>query len=286
MVKFSGLGQAKLFQLKGGRSLVLEGAFTGIHPSSIDVRRLSWMMASYQEFTLLIFRQLGLHQDVPADLDLDYLPDLETMLRYHHVFICYGTGPHVGDCKRKQSDLFEMNISKDKGKLGSKSKLKIVHSGKPLEPFVPLMEDGSSLVKIPGIDDKLAIGVCESSTEKVIEPPPKDAENIMDILNVELNPTECMEVDKNVVRAFGKVILDKVSRTLFDGLPSLKGDFGSLYATILQRCVNITPLESKGHIDILNAIEVMDVATKASLEKAKAYIKESFKDLKNFQWNP
>ena len=31
----------------------------------------------------------------------------------------------------------------------------------------------------------------------------------------------------------------------FDGLPSLKGDFYSLYATILQRGVDITPLESK-----------------------------------------
>ncbi|KAJ8434936.1 LOW QUALITY PROTEIN: hypothetical protein Cgig2_023933 [Carnegiea gigantea] len=38
-------------------------------------------------------------------------------------------------------------------------------------------------------------------------------------------------------------------------------------------------------IDILNATEVMDAATKASLEKAEAYIKESFEDLKNFQWD-
>ena len=44
---------------------------------------------------------------------------------------------------------------------------------------------------------------------------------------------------------FDKAILDKVSRTPFDGLPSLKGNFDSLYATILQRGVDITPLESK-----------------------------------------
>ena len=199
------------------------------------------------------------------------------------------------------------------------------------------------------------------------------------------------EVDRNAARVFSKVVLDKVCRTPFDGLPSLKGDFDSLYATILQRGVDVTPLESKveglikqacdfkdlqqsysgrtsveehdtcrmevqgkldeashrlniegahyeaktaelkhvesrrqellkelqlledqkkdlssqvvaskhllqeaerevidlqGQIDILNATEVMDAATKASLEKAEAYIKESFEDLKNFQWNP
>ncbi|KAJ8446923.1 hypothetical protein Cgig2_013224 [Carnegiea gigantea] len=74
-----------------------------------------------------------------------------------------------------------------KGKLGSKPKLKIVHSGKPLDPFVLPMENGSSHVKIPGIDvaipitpiptipiqsiaplpqDKLPIRVYELSTEK------------------------------------------------------------------------------------------------------------------------
>jgi len=53
------------------------------------------------------------------------------------------------------------------------------------------------------------------------------------------------EVDENAARVFGKAIFDKVSRTLFDGLPSLKGNFDSLYAIILQRGVNVTPLESK-----------------------------------------
>ncbi|KAJ8428075.1 hypothetical protein Cgig2_006798 [Carnegiea gigantea] len=41
------------------------------------------------------------------------------------------------------------------------------------------------------------------------------------------------EVDKNAARVFGKAILDKVSRFPFYGLPSLKGDFDNLYATIL-----------------------------------------------------
>ena len=41
-------------------------------------------------------------------------------------------------------------------------------------------------------------------------------------------------------------------------------------------------IDLQGQIEVLNATEVMDVATKASLEKAEAYIKESFEDLKNF----
>ncbi|KAJ8438102.1 LOW QUALITY PROTEIN: hypothetical protein Cgig2_015359 [Carnegiea gigantea] len=345
------------------------------------------------------------------------------MLRYHHMLMRYGTGsqvllprrcnlfernttcafrkwwskmfifstcnPNPSDLKRKQSDLFDTNISKDEGKLGPKPKLEAVHSGKPLEPF-----DGSSRIKISGVDffipvtpipviptesiaplpeDELPIGVYEPSTEKVLR-----ISWISSMLNLEIqcfpsigripsfgkdlfdnrsrlddwkgvcspddDEVESIRranapslVDKNDTRVFGKAILDKVSHTPFDGLPSLKGDFYSLYAIILQRGVNITHLESKSHsrqtsaeehdsyrmevqgklnetshwlntegshyeakmaelkskerastskIDILNAIEVIDVATKASLEKVEAYIKESFEDLKNFQWNP
>ncbi|KAJ8446378.1 hypothetical protein Cgig2_019271 [Carnegiea gigantea] len=374
------------------------------------------------------------------------------------MFVSPPCSPHASGSKRKRSDLSDMKISKDEGKL--KPKLKIVRSGKPVEPFVPVMEYGSSRVKIPRIDvgtpvtpipvipiqsiaplpqDELPVGVYEPSTRKVIELPPEGAENIMDILNAEPNPVERMEglahvplpsgsqyfpsirripsfgkdlfdsrsrlvnsrgvcppdddevesihrvnthspvprpqrpvkvpqggisvfdadafikeVDKNAARVLGKAILDKMCRTPFDGLPSLRGDFDSLYATILQRGVDVTPLERgkldeasrwlntegthyevkaaelkhvesrrqellkelqlledqqkelssqvaaskhllqevewevidlQGQIEVLNATEVMDAATKASLEKAEAYIKESFEDLKNFQWD-
>ncbi|KAJ8426572.1 LOW QUALITY PROTEIN: hypothetical protein Cgig2_022309 [Carnegiea gigantea] len=417
------------------------------------------------------------------------------------MFVSPPCSPHANGSKRKRSDLSDTNISKDEGKL--KPKLKIIHSGRPVEPFVPVIENGSSRVDIPGIDvgplvmpipaipiqsiaplpqDELPVEVCEPSTQKVTELPPEDAENIMDILDAEPNPIECMgesddvnfkeglahiplpsgsqcfpsvgripsfgkdlfdsrsrlvssrgvcppdddevesirkvnahspvpcpqrplkvpqggisvfdanafikEVDKNAARVLGKAILDKVCRTPFDRLPSLRGDFDSLYATILQRGVDVTPLESRveglirqacdfkdlqqsysgrisaeehnkshggkldeasrqvntegthyeakaaelkhvesrrqellkelqlledqqkelssqvaasehllqeverevidlqGQIEVLNATEVMDAATKASLEKAEAYIKESFEDLKNFQWDP
>ncbi|KAJ8438124.1 LOW QUALITY PROTEIN: hypothetical protein Cgig2_033003 [Carnegiea gigantea] len=457
-------------------------------------------------------RQFGFHEDVPTDLDFDNLPDPKTMLCYHQIFVRYGTGsqvllagrcnllernttrafhewwpkmfisltcsPHASDSKRKRSDLFNTNTSKDEGRLGSKPKLKIVHYGKPLEPSVPPTGDGSSHVKIPGIDvvisatpisvipiqniaplpqDEIPIGVCEPITEKresddvnfnqelahiplpsgsqcfpsigripsfgndlfdggsrlvdsrgVCSSDNDEVESIRRVNAPSLVPhpqrplrasqggisvfnaeAVIREVDKNAAQIFDKAILDKVCRTLFDGLPSLKGDFDSLYGIILQRGVDVIHLESKveglikqacdfkdlqqttpvehllknmilvawrckldeasrrlntegvhyeakmaelkhvesrhlellkelqlleeqqkdlssqvtasehllqeaerevidlqGQIDILNATEVMDAATKASLEKAEAYIKESFEDLKNFQWDP
>ncbi|KAJ8430152.1 hypothetical protein Cgig2_005514 [Carnegiea gigantea] len=45
-------------------------------------------------------------------------------------------------------------------------------------------------------------------------------------------------------------------------------------------------IDLKGQIDTLNAIEVIDPTTKASLEKTEAYVKESFEDLKTFHWTP
>ena len=43
-------------------------------------------------------------------------------------------------------------------------------------------------------------------------------------------------------------------------------------------------IDLKGQINTLNAIEVIDPTTKASLEKTEAYVKESFEDLKTFHW--
>ncbi|KAJ8441591.1 LOW QUALITY PROTEIN: hypothetical protein Cgig2_023155 [Carnegiea gigantea] len=53
MVKFSSLGQAESSKMPEN-SLVLGGAFVGFHPSSTNLRKLSWMAVSYQELTLLI----------------------------------------------------------------------------------------------------------------------------------------------------------------------------------------------------------------------------------------
>ena len=45
-------------------------------------------------------------------------------------------------------------------------------------------------------------------------------------------------------------------------------------------------IDLRGQIDTLNVIEVIDLATKACLEKTEAYVKESFKDIKTFQCTP
>jgi len=42
----------------------------------------------------------------------------------------------------------------------------------------------------------------------------------------------------------------------------------------------------QGETDTLNAAEVIDLATRPSLEKTETYVKDSFQDLKTFQWTP
>ena len=45
-------------------------------------------------------------------------------------------------------------------------------------------------------------------------------------------------------------------------------------------------VDLKGQIDTLNVAEIISPAIKASLEKTETYVKESFEDLKTFQWTP
>ncbi|KAJ8423606.1 hypothetical protein Cgig2_015521 [Carnegiea gigantea] len=121
-------------------------------------------------------------QDVPTLLDFNNLCDPKTMIRCHHVLTCYRTGSqvllprryislernntfafcgwwskmfmsstlsqHTSDSKRKQSNLSDTNILNDEGLYSTRPKLKIVHSRKPLKPFVPSMADDSSLIAI------------------------------------------------------------------------------------------------------------------------------------------
>ena len=50
-----------------------------------------------------------------------------------------------------------------------------------------------------------------------------------------------------------------MSCTFFDRLPSLKGDFDSLYFIILQKGVDITPLENKVEELIKQACDLKDL---------------------------
>ncbi|KAJ8432488.1 LOW QUALITY PROTEIN: hypothetical protein Cgig2_003565 [Carnegiea gigantea] len=212
------------------------------------------------------------------------------------MFISSTYSPHASDSKKKESDLFNANMSKDEGELGSKPKLKIVHSGKPLECFVLPMEVDSSLIKIPGTDVTIPTipiqsiaplpqektddvnfkedlahgslpfpcfpsigripsigkdlfdnrsrldgskGVCSSKDDEVKSIHKSNAPSLVPHPQRPLRAPQVgisvfnayaiiKEVDKNAARVFGKPILDKVSRTPFDRLHSLKGDFGNL----------------------------------------------------------
>jgi len=86
--------------------------------------------------------------------------------------------PYANDSKKKQSDLFNANILKDEGKLSSKPKLKIVRSEKPLEPFVPSMEDGSSCAKILGIDVTIPVALVLVIPIQSIAPLPQATNDI------------------------------------------------------------------------------------------------------------
>ncbi|KAJ8422977.1 hypothetical protein Cgig2_021871 [Carnegiea gigantea] len=186
-------------------SLALGGALAGIYLSSINLSRISWMTASYQEITLLILSAFvpvlsltvvmttvswsttaqinSVDNSVFIGMFLQIWTSIISLIRkqcfaitcshtmehgprYYFLgdsiysreippskmFISLTCKPHTNDLKRKQSDLFYTKASKDEGNLVSKPKLKIVHSGNPLEHFVLPTEDGSSRVKIPRID--------------------------------------------------------------------------------------------------------------------------------------
>ncbi|KAJ8432941.1 hypothetical protein Cgig2_021272 [Carnegiea gigantea] len=85
---------------------------------------------------------------LPTNLYFNNLSDPETMLYFHHVLTHCGTESQL----LLLSDLIDTNISKDEGIHVFMSKMKIIHFGKPLEPFIPTTKDDSSHVKIPGVD--------------------------------------------------------------------------------------------------------------------------------------
>ncbi|KAJ8429741.1 hypothetical protein Cgig2_023130 [Carnegiea gigantea] len=138
MVKFSGLGQAKPFQLKKARELISFGRGFRWHSSIInrlketlidDDKHLRIDIAYFISIHLSFIsyhcednlviehcypNQFNKQFNVHTDLDLDNLPNPKIMLYCHHVLTHYGT--------RSQS------------------------------LFIPPIEDGPSRVKILGID--------------------------------------------------------------------------------------------------------------------------------------
>ena len=74
--------------------------------------------------------------------------------------------------------------------------------------------------------------------------------------------------------------LQKESQPLADQRKDLSSQVATNNNLLQDIEQEVTTLQ--GQIDIINATEVMDVATKATLERIEAYIKESVEDLKHF----
>ncbi|KAJ8430060.1 hypothetical protein Cgig2_011595 [Carnegiea gigantea] len=126
---------------------------------------------------------------------------------------------HLTDDNKISKINFVYFLSIDECIHAFRPQLKIVHFGKPLKPLVLAMEDDSSHVKIVRIivaiqatpifaipiqsiapSTKLksiinrqnACWSCEPTTKRVIELSSEGVENIMDILDADHNPIECM----------------------------------------------------------------------------------------------
>ncbi|KAJ8424126.1 hypothetical protein Cgig2_002652 [Carnegiea gigantea] len=113
------------------------------------------------------------YQDIPTDIDFSILRSSKIMLRLHQACVCYETNSQVlfpgqcpslerkftscfqewwskvGNSRRKRDDSSDQTIQRDEGPSGSKPKLKIVHSEKPLRPPILVIENNTSQTKIP-----------------------------------------------------------------------------------------------------------------------------------------
>ncbi|KAJ8436105.1 hypothetical protein Cgig2_017088 [Carnegiea gigantea] len=100
-----------------------------------------------------------------------------------------------------------------------------------------------------------------TEVRRIVELPLEGAESIMDILDIDPNPTEYMGESNNanfkeeynrhtfLCPLMNQAILDMASPNPFDGLLFLKGDFSNLNAIICQRSVDATPLQNT--VDVL-----------------------------------
>ncbi|KAJ8444757.1 hypothetical protein Cgig2_033765 [Carnegiea gigantea] len=282
------------------------------------------------------------------------------------------------DFKRKRGSSSYPDIQRVEGPYSLKSKLKIVCSrvqilgidvANPAVPIsaIPIQSIAPSTKVINEVKAHFESSFRKISRQKlkIIEPPPKGAENITDILEADPSPTECMgesdndlfdsgsrldglksvyhtnsdeaelvpkvntplvscqphplrapqgdvsvfnvdaiikEVDTNAAWVFAQGILDK-AHNLKDLYKSYSGLMttdeqdsrhieeasqllnmeGTRYEAIAAR---IKQVESRHKellkTDMINVIDLVYPAIKTSLEKTEIYIKESFKDLKNF----
>ncbi|KAJ8424223.1 hypothetical protein Cgig2_011634 [Carnegiea gigantea] len=112
----------------------------------------------------------------------------------------------------------------------------------PVEGRIPsfgkdLFDSRSRLVdsrRVCSLDDDVVESICRVNAPALVPRPQCPLRAPQGGISVFNTNAVIKEVDKNDARVFSKAILDKVSRTPFDGLPSLKG-------------VDIIPLKSKSY---------------------------------------
>ncbi|KAJ8439086.1 LOW QUALITY PROTEIN: hypothetical protein Cgig2_009229 [Carnegiea gigantea] len=179
MPKFSGFGQAKSFDLDQAYELISSRrGFAGILLSDIELKRLSSIMANCHRF---------LH---PSELK-DYASTLSSMRTLWHKFsgVTSLSVPLSGE--EVQSSL-PIVVIPGVGAVISVTSIYII----PIQSVAMPAKASNEFIVVCAPDEKGMSNVqgSELKCRKAIFPPADGAENIMDILDCDPNPTECMVI--------------------------------------------------------------------------------------------
>ncbi|KAJ8420734.1 hypothetical protein Cgig2_023006 [Carnegiea gigantea] len=204
----------------------------------------------------------------------------------------------------------DQNIQRNEAPSGSRPKFKIIRSQKHLRSPALETEDNPPQTKIPGVDTALSVAPISVFPIQSVPMAPKASDEVR--LTLEPLPVTayrrklksiivCLLDEQGMSNVggskldYGKTVFPPLddAKNIMDILdcdpspPACMGESGDMnFKEKLAYEAEQAVIDLKGQIDTLNAIEVIDPATKASLEKTEAYVKESFEDLKTFHWTP
>ncbi|KAJ8426954.1 LOW QUALITY PROTEIN: hypothetical protein Cgig2_033235 [Carnegiea gigantea] len=171
MVKFSGIGHAKSFQLEEARELIGDAIY------SREILLVHFVNGGPR----CSVPRLAVHMPViPRENEVIYLTRILQRMKANLVLNpnCSFWKPLRAFCSADRGSFFLCQDSRNRCCHPSNA-----HPYNPYSKHCATTIDGQ---------DEIPIGVCEPTTEKVTELPPEGVENIMDIFNSEPNPTECM----------------------------------------------------------------------------------------------
>ncbi|KAJ8435728.1 hypothetical protein Cgig2_017707 [Carnegiea gigantea] len=244
----------------------------------------TWLVKELDTYKLEARPSLtNFHQDAPVNLDFNNFPNAKTMLCYHHVLTRYGTGSQKATNEAKKHFRSLPVDGQDKLLIVCELTTKMV---------IELPPKGvENIMDILGVDPNLTkciresgnvnfneglflchweVSICFPKNDEAKSTPKAHAlllvpyplhslrarQEDVSIFNVDV---VIEDVNKNVSQAFGPAILNKVSGTPFDGLPSFKGDIQQSFTLIVQREIDITPLESKVERLVKQACDLKDL---------------------------